>query len=236
MLPSAPLLPGPAALGNRPVKWAAPVQQHTPSCSPPPWLPLDMTEQQAQPGSALTAEGLAGAQAVRHSGQKPHGQPRVASPCSYLHCLLRLWLDEVSDLRFGCPSQAYQFPLYFLNSPRAFTHPKTLPGNRTRQNTQASPSPRSLKGQLWPGARLWRNGRGQREAVGGAGSLALHIQSLILDPSHTCSQAWKITGPRMNPQLWGGSGAIPQLSHAHSLLSLVPETKSGLFGFSLASF
>lgn len=80
-----------------------------------------MTEQQTQPGSALTAEDLAGAQAGRHSGQKPHEQSRVAPSCSYLHRLLHLWLDEVSDLRFGCPSQAYQFPFYFLNSSRPFS-------------------------------------------------------------------------------------------------------------------
>ena len=153
------------------------------------------TKQSSRPGLARLSllktcwePGLAGT-----GGQKPRRQHGVARPCSYLRGLLHLWLDGVSDLRLGCPSQAYQFPLYFLKSPRTFTHPKTLPGNRTRQNTEASPSPRSQKGWLWPRARLWRNGRGQTEAVGGAGSLVLHIQSLILDQSHTCSQAWKIT-------------------------------------------
>lgn len=54
---SAPLellLPGPASLGNCPVKWAAPFQQQTPSCSPPPRLLLGMTEQLAWPGWALS--------------------------------------------------------------------------------------------------------------------------------------------------------------------------------------
>lgn len=49
--------------------------------------------------------------------------------------------------------------------------------------------PKSQKGQIWPKARLGRNSIGQKEAVGGAGRFVSHIQSLILDQSHPCSQA-----------------------------------------------